>query len=502
MTRRLLTLVPLLTTIGCAAPPPAAPADPLAYARAWAGVVKNPEAGIPPACYTRTDGSSNPCWACHTGAQVVGGRVDWPLQEAYAFSEFARTNRWSNLFVDRRAAMARYDDAEMWAWIRTDNYTPLLRALADRPDYPGYRPDLDYAQGFDARGFANDGSGWRALRYKPFPGQFWPTNGSADDVFVRLPPPFRQDAEGRPSQDVYAENLDRLIQAMQRLPGEELPATYAGGAASVPLVLGRAPEGTELLHSVRYVDPAAPDGLGARMKELRYAKKVQDLDAWATRAAYDEDLDRRDKGLLPRPRGSAEVGLRNDLGWQLQGFIEDETGALRLQTDEEHRGCVSCHGGIGATIDSTFSLARKLPGAEGWAPQSLVGQQDAPMLGHEGGEVYTWLSRVGAADELRANGEALARLFPGGALDEAALARVAPGGDQDLAWLLMPSDARALELARAYRVIVEEQSFTSGRDALSAPAENVWATIDEEETALGRAGRVYADGQTRLAWGE
>ena len=39
---------------------------PLAYAAARAGVVGNAEAAVPPMCYTRTGGASNPCWVCHT----------------------------------------------------------------------------------------------------------------------------------------------------------------------------------------------------------------------------------------------------------------------------------------------------------------------------------------------------------------------------------------------------------------------------------------------------
>lgn len=40
--------------------------DPLALATASIGRVANVEAPVPPVCYTRTDGTSNPCWACHT----------------------------------------------------------------------------------------------------------------------------------------------------------------------------------------------------------------------------------------------------------------------------------------------------------------------------------------------------------------------------------------------------------------------------------------------------
>jgi hypothetical protein len=58
------------------------------------------------------------------------------------------------------------------------------------------------------------------------------------------------------------------------------------------------------------------------------------------------------------------VGLLNDFGWQLQGFIEDAEGRLRLQTQEEHLFCMGCHSNIGVTVDQTFSFPRKVPGKE------------------------------------------------------------------------------------------------------------------------------------------
>src|SRR6185436_19502079 len=88
-----------------------------------------------------------------------------------------------------------------------DNYRLLRAALAERVDYDGWRPDVDLDAGFDDDGFARDGSGWRAVRYKPFPGAFFPTNGSAGDVFIRLPEAFRQDESGASSRAAYMANL-------------------------------------------------------------------------------------------------------------------------------------------------------------------------------------------------------------------------------------------------------------------------------------------------------
>ena len=41
----------------------------------------------------------------------------------------------------------------------------------------------------DAHAPESTGSDWRTVRYQPFPGAFWPTNGSTGDVFIRLPKP-------------------------------------------------------------------------------------------------------------------------------------------------------------------------------------------------------------------------------------------------------------------------------------------------------------------------
>ena len=509
--------------------------DPLARAREAAGVVRNPEASVPPLCYTKTGGTSNPCWVCHTSAHGQNVRADWHLQEEYAFSEAALENHYENLFVDRRAEVTQTSDEEILRYVREDNYAPLRRALANARGYEGYVPDLDLDRGFDDEGFARDGSGFRAVRFKPFPGTFWPTNGSTDDVFIRLPEVFREDTSGAPSRVIYALNLslleaaitadpeaaadgiDRTIEPVdERLLGEDLdgdgalsagvtrvrrlPRTYAGAAASEPLERGIYPQGVEFLHSVRYLDPDAP-GYGARrMKELRYSRKVLKLDRWALLRAYEKEQDEKDEGRLPVYTGSATSGLRNAFGWQLQGFIEDAEGRLRLSTDEEHRFCMGCHSGLGVTVDQTFALARKVPGKEGWRVQDLRGIQDVPELGHAEPEVLTYLRRVGGGDELRANEEMLARFFPGGDLAASEVRRAAPGGDRDLTFLLLPSRERALALDKAYRVIVRGQRFDLGRDALAVPAVNVHRRIENGSTELGKSSRVYTDGRLRLEW--
>ena len=521
----------LLATAALAVRAEAPPAayDPLAAAAAE-GLIGNVEAGVPPQCYTKTGARSNPCWTCHTSRNGRNQTDDWRLQQRYDFSDLGRTNHWTNLFQDRRAAIAGIDDAATLAYIRQDNYSALRPALLAHPDYQGWVPDLDYRQGFDAAGFARDGSDWRAFRYKPFPGTFWPTNGSTDDVLIRLPAPFRNDAAGHPSRAVYEVNL-AIVEAAMAVPDSVpdaklrrsiepvdetaagmdldgdgriggmasqirgLPAHYAGAAAGVPVLRYDYPQGTEFLHTVRYVDPDAPDLMSARFKEVRYAIKRFQLNEVTRKWRYDEEAQDRDIGGLPHYSGTSYSGQTNAFGWRLQGYIEDAAGHLRLQNREEQLYCMGCHTGIGVTVDQTFALPRKVPGAAGWGPQSLAGIRDVPQAGSSEPEILRYLRRVGAGDEFRANGEMLARYFPGGTLDAAKVRRA-----RDLRDLLLPSPARALALDKAYLLIVREQSFVHGRDAMLAPAQNVHQRLENTDTALKASARVYQDGRLWLDW--
>lgn len=198
--------------------------------------------------------------------------------------------------------------------------------------------------------------------------------------------------------------------------------------------------------------------------------------------------------------GTPDVGLLNDFGWQLQGFIEDAEGRLRVQTMEEHLYCMGCHGNVGVTVDQTFAFVRKVPGREGWRYQDLRGMKDVPQRGNVDPEVLTYFQRVKGGDEFRANEEILTRFFPGGALDEATVRRAAKGGDKDLAFLVSPSRERALALDKAYLALVREQSFIKGRDTLLAPPGNVHQTLENGSTGLEDAGRTYTDGRLHLDW--
>jgi hypothetical protein len=161
-------------------------------------------------------------------------------------------------------------------------------------------------------------------------------------------------------------------------------------------------------------------------------------------------------------------GVYNGQGWLLQGFIEDASGALRPQTYEETVFCAGCHGGVGATQDSSFSFARKLAGpAAGYVYPRLQDWQGRPEPKRRDGtfEYARYLQENRAGDDFHANTELLARFFdPRGEPRTAELHAL----HSDVARVLLPSAARALALDRAYLAVVREQSFVRGRDAVLA----------------------------------
>lgn len=516
MTHRALSLIALTATLpGALAAQELATADTAAIMKLRPGSVElseagrryNPEAPVTAMCYTRIEGRYNPCYVCHqdNGDQTRPNFMqDGSLQEAYAFSDAGMTNHWTNLFVDRSAQVAAISDDEIRAWIDGDNYSDLETRLTEA-GFVGWIPDLagyeDAAHAFDDDGLAKDGSWWVAFSYKPQPSTFWPTNGSTDDVQLRLPWRFYTDATGTPSRDVYFANLAQLEMAFQDRDSISLPpvdeaaigvdldgngtlgiatqalkrAQYLGAADDHPVVRMTYPEGTEFLHSVRYVGIDGEEIVPARrMKELRYMVKTRELTIPEIASRYGNERQEKIDENLPRYIDLGPKGMDNGYGWTMLAWIEDADGDLRRQTNEELFFCRGCHATVGANIDQTWAFPRKMPGAEGWGYIDLHAMTDVPNIGEEMGEIATYLTRVGGGDEFRANDEMKARWF--NANGTVAHDRLA---GKTVYELLAPSVERALTLNKAYRVIVAEQSFLFGRDATVTPLDSVHAFIDE-----------------------
>lgn len=540
----LLTLCVALASVAACrkAPEPrqheAASSTPLAAASAavaelpW-DVVPSGAPYVPPQCYTKTQDASgrvhNPCFTCHVDTPPPNYIKDASLQLGYELGPHALQNPWTNLFVDRSAAVAAITDTEIAGYVRQDNYGGLAKSLAALPPawdrdqdgkWTGFVPDAAFH--FDADGFdrAADGTetGWRAYTYLPVPGGFWPTNGSFGDALIRLPEVFRQDPSGKPSRDVYVANLaivESLIArhdvAIPELDERALDAdldgngklgkaklvryrwapggggmTYAGKAKELQgqLAAGLFPAGTELLHSLRYLDVQGDNVVAAaRMKELRYMRKTR----WLSFGYLETQAMReaREKAESPSKRrvmvGDAEHGISNGAGWRLQGFIEDAEGALRPQTLAEHAFCIGCHSGIGATDDSVFSFGRKLSSKSSWGSRDLRGVGELTRADGEG-EYSHYLAQNGAGDELRQNDEVVAKFFDA---QDNLRPDMAEKLKADVSVLLLPSAQRALALNKAYRTLVKEQSFVKGRDATVKPALNVHASFENDEQPTG-----------------
>jgi hypothetical protein len=504
-------------------------------------ILNNETPHITSQCYTKTEDaqgqSHNPCFACHTTSVRPNYLNDSDLQEAYDFPAPAEENPWKNLFKDRSLEIAAITDQDMRAYVRQSNYfdangqiIPAQRLATvpadwdynDDGQWDGFVPDVFF--NFDAEGFdyAPDGhpTGWRAFGYHPFLGTYWPTNGSTDDVLIRLAEPFRTNLTGDYDPAVYKTNL-AIVEAMIHetdIPIEPVSEAALGGVdldkdgqiATAEFVkydwaplegrfmwyVGQAlneqrdgrvhlaarlyPEGTEFFHTVRYIDINEEDGanqLAARMKEVRYMKKLY----WMNYADLDQRMAAEVKEKHDFPdrirtfRGNNESGLANDQGWVLAAMIEDANGDLRPQSYEELAFCVGCHSGIGATTDSTFAFPRRF-GAEsfqhGWYHWSQKGLRGTPeRVRSDGlGDYAHYLVTNGAGDEFRQNDEVLARFFD----DQGQLyPEMLEALSQDIAVLLEASPERAMTLNKAYRVIVREQSFTQGRDATVEPVTNV-----------------------------
>ncbi len=458
---------------------------------------------IPVQCYARTwvtgHAARNGCATCHQTSREPNYNDDEDVQLSLSMPRYATVNRWTNAL--HPPPPATIGEAALLAYVRADNYhgpdgSPAVHGTGYTPDC-AFAPDAD-GWDRDPRGVA---TGWRAYAYVPVPGMFLPTNGSAGDAFIRLPDRFRRDAAGRPSQAIYAINL-AIVEAFVRradvpvAPTDEAPLGvdldgdghldvarqvhftwprpalhYVGRAtADPPPAAGLYPAGTEFIHSLRYLDVAARRVRpAARMKEVRYMRKARYLTYGALDlAAKAEQREKmQDPNKLRYIYGDGARGVATGGGWTMLGFIEGGDGTLRPQTTEETAACIGCHGGVGASVDNTFSFARKLSGPTSGAGWYAWGARGFPAIpdprrADGRGEYRGWLEAVGAGDDFASNTEIARRFFaPDGTLRPAMLAALA----RDISVLALPSPGRALALDRAYLAIVRAQSFTRGRDA-------------------------------------
>ncbi|DAB31887.1 MAG TPA: hypothetical protein CFH79_06775 [Sulfurospirillum sp. UBA11407] len=548
----------------------------------------NPTAYITSQCYTKTEDENNknilhnPCFSCHIQNTPPNYTLyDDDMQLAYDFPSPAFKNPWTNLFLDRTKQVSSISDAKILSYVRQNNYMKdgdiiLQKKLNNLPKewdfnnngrWDGYVPDCYFH--FDEEGFDKkpDGSytGWRAFAYYPFLGTFWPTNGSTDDVLIRLAKPFQQDENGKFDKEVYKINLlivESLIKQKtlktsaiderkygvdlnqngkldvaneivfhwevptyntDTLKLENFSMSYVGKAKELLktneylIAPGLYPLHTEFLHSVRYInlDTNNNIALAPRMKELRYGKK----EFWYTyfqlsNAGMEEIKEKAESpDNVDKYIGDIERGLNNKLGWYYQGFIEDKQGELRPQSFEETLFCMGCHSNLGALADSTFVFPRKFEKGthkDGWYHWSEKGFENIAdlLLPNGEGEYERYLKNNNAGDEFRDNEEVMEKFFVKGweedeeniqkdllaklenpdvvlkqhwKLKSDALQKL----KNDISYLLLPSPKRALNLNKAYKVIVDEQSYIYGRDAHIKPVQNVHKSVyDGQMTQL------------------
>lgn len=511
----------------------------------------NESAYIPVQCYAdikRGKSVNNPCYTCHVPSKAPNFIEDGQAQLEYSFAAPARKHKWSNYFVDRKDAIEDIDDQSILTYVREDNYhqvgskeialSQILKQVPKAWDvnengrWDGYIPDVSFD--FDPQGFDlmpnGQPSGWRIFAYYPLPGAFMPTNGSTGDVLIRLPEMFRNDEKGQYDPVVYDANLQILnalvsqtdikttsldevvlkadingdgeLTVVEKVPfdiDKNSAVQFVGQAKlaqaknEIDVVAGLYPVGVEFAHSVRYIDVQnGSTAMANRFKELRYARKI----SWRTpgqlaRMVFDEEQEAiLFPDILETVVGNAEIGINNRLGWQFQGFIEDQKGQLRPQSYEEHAFCMGCHAGVGSITDSIFSYTRRLDKDSfkqswyHWQEKGLEGIPDRLSEYDLGGEYANYLLLNPTGDDFGSNQEVHAKFYQNDKPNKAAF----DGLKNDISQLLMPSPERAIALNKAYRLVVEEQSYRKGRDPVLSPLEHLFTEVeDAQETGLSKA---------------
>lgn len=496
---------------------------------------------ISPQCYTKTQDNKgntfNPCYSCHINSDKPNFIDDFDLQAAYEFSESSNKNPFTNSFKDRTTLVEKISDNEILLYINQSNYKnsdgkiiiadKLLNDLPSNWDFAysgkkdakwsGYIPDAYF--NFDEEGFDKDlnseYTGWRAFAYTPFLGTFWPTNGSVDDVLIRLPKSMTQNKKGKFSKEIYKINfaivesmikkqdikldfevdeskydvdlnhngkIDKIStivykwnkpDALSQYPKVIYKNYYVGLAKKeleenkLHISPGLYPNGTEFLHSVRYIGIDEQNNsikMSERMKELRYTKKTSWNNYSQLNNAAQSEI--KERSAFPERlrgvKGDIEKGLSSGLGWVYQGFIEDKKGNLRPQSYEETLSC------IGATTDSSFAFPRKFDKTNSWyhwTKRDLVGTKDR-ILSNGKSEFIFYLEQNRAGDEYRANDEVKEKFFD---KDRNLIKSEIDKIKDDITYLIYPSIKRAIQLNKAYKVIVDEQSFIYGKDAYIKP---------------------------------
>ncbi len=492
----------------------------------------NPEPNIPLECYTDTGiltlgkAVANPCYVCHTEANTpyMNEVEDFNLTLIYDFPKSIKTigNPWLNAIKPELTIgnIPPPTDEEIKSWIRTDNWTSafLNRGKGNLEYFPDVPPLYSYENGMyklvnvDSEGFVKwkgKYTGWRVFKWKPFPG-FFPTNGRIDSTLIRLPEKFRK-KDGVFNIDIYKKNLSILECAIRGVkPGEPctiteignfiLPSNYEGGASDVKVIPYQYPPGTEFAHPIYYLDPANTYSFKSlRLREMRYMKKL----SYTPLQENGEEEIEGEEFFWEKGRFFNVSGF-----WEMRAFIEDKNGNLRPQTPEESKFCIACHGGIGGTVDGTFTFWRKVPGSAGWKEQDYnLSEASIKDWGYEYlscanisnvnlgdriksvletycnlnpdarfGEYQLYFSITNGGDHFRSNKEILSIiskdpnkisfvLSPNkNMLNDPNLINYLNEDGTIKPYLFIPSTERALGINKQYFRVVKSQAFKYGRD--------------------------------------